>query len=284
MSTGSRTLTVILNSNHSKRFALSLKHGDATPATTILRDARNKFRSKGLSAVFLRGGVQLEDASVDESFTEVWVTKGEPYNGPPAREGLSDHLGDVRVIAEKSFIDEQAIKQLNAIAVLPGVRLAVGLPDLHPGNRFPVGCAIAAGTYPSPSSTNSATETSLVEDGIYPALIGSDVGCGIALYHFNPSSRSLPHPSKVAPSLRGLDEPWSGSVSDWLANYGITRSSAFDNSLGTVGAGNHFAEICTVERIVDEALAESIGVRDGGVYLLGSDHRSFIATRPDPSS
>jgi release factor H-coupled RctB family protein len=84
----------------------------------------------------------------------------------------------------------------------------------------------------------------------------------------------------VAASLRGLDEPWSGSVVDWLVNYGITRSSAFDNSLGTVGAGNHFAEICTVERIVDEALAESMGIRDGGIYLLGSYHEPFGRDTP----
>jgi release factor H-coupled RctB family protein len=72
--------------------------------------------------------------------------------------------------------------------------------------------------------------------------------------------------------LHGLDDPWSGSVTDWLAGYGIRDSSPFDQSLGTVGAGNHFAEICTIERIVDETAAERLGVIDEHVYLLGEYH------------
>jgi release factor H-coupled RctB family protein len=58
-------------------------------------------------------------------------------------------------------------------------------------------------------------------------------------------------------------------VSAWLSNYGITRVSEFDTSLGTVGAGNHFAELCSVEKIVDEPAAEQLGVLAGGLYLLG---------------
>jgi hypothetical protein len=58
-------------------------------------------------------------------------------------------------------------------------------------------------------------------------------------------------------------------VSTWLSNYGITRVSEFDTSLGTVGAGNHFAELCSVEKIVDEPTAEQLGVLAGGLYLLG---------------
>jgi len=66
-----------------------------------------------------------------------------------------------------------------------------------------------------------------------------------------------------------LDDPWTGSVSAWLSNYGITRVSEFDvGSLGTVGAGNHFAELCSVERIVDETAAAQLGVLAGGLYLL----------------
>jgi release factor H-coupled RctB family protein len=246
MSSNPRTLTVILNSNNTKKFALLIRSIDA-PKETILREARNKFRSKGLSQIFLQGGTLL-DEHLPVSVTQVWVGKGEVYSGPPAK--LSLIRGVARVIAEKSFIDDKAIIQLDSVSALPGVRLAVGMPDLHPGNRFPIGCAI-------------------VSDGVYPALIGSDVGCGIAVYHLSPPSRSLPTPIKVASLLNGLDDPWSGSVQDWLVNYGIDRSSPFDQgSLGTVGAGNHFAEICTVDRLVDETAAASLGIQHGALYLL----------------
>jgi release factor H-coupled RctB family protein len=247
------TLTVILNSNHSKKFALLLPSLQA-PKATILREARNKFRLKALSYVYLQGGIILED---DEDIREggtinVWVSKGEPYNGPPlSQKNHPDSLAEVTVVADKSFIDDKAVKQLRQVGELPGVLLAVGLPDLHPGNRFPIGCAIAA-------------------EGVYPALIGSDVGCGIALYHFA-SPRVNPNPIKLANLLRGLDDPWIGSVEGWLSHYGIERQSPFDrDSLGTVDAGNHFAEICTVERIVDQDAARRLDVQQDALYLLGT--------------
>ena len=200
----SSALTVILNANHTKRFALVLRDPE-TPKSTILREARNKFRIKALSHVFLQGGTPLEDDHSGLGFTKVWISKGEPYSGPPSENRRSTGPAEVRVIAEKSYVDEKAVKQLEQVAELPGVRLAVGMPDLHPGNRFPIGCAIAA-------------------DGIYPALIGSDVGCGIALYHLASPSRSNTTPAKLASLLRGLDDPWDGSVTDWLAKYDIRRT------------------------------------------------------------
>lgn len=124
------------------------------------------------------------------------------------------------------------------------------MPDLHPGNRFPIGCAIAA-------------------RGIYPALIGTDVGCGIALYRLALTpSRFIP--AKIASRLRGLDDPWNGDVVGWLSERGVHKESEFDrSSLGTVGAGNHFAEICVVEQVKDVEVCERLGVKEGVVYLLG---------------
>jgi len=72
------------------------------------------------------------------------------------------------------------------------------MPDLHKGDRFPIGGAIVA------------------EDK-YPALIGSDIGCGIALY---PIGRIPPHltPKRLASKLynRHLDGSWDDSPRDWL--------------------------------------------------------------------
>jgi release factor H-coupled RctB family protein len=123
------------------------------------------------------------------------------------------------------------------------------MPDLHPGNRFPIGCSVVA-------------------DGVYPALIGSDVGCGIALYHIGPAPSRL-SPTKLADRLRNLDSAWEGDVAEWLAQYGITRQSSFDASaLGTVGGGNHFAELCTIETVVDAETCTTLGLRDTELYLL----------------
>ncbi|KAF8892518.1 release factor H-coupled R [Infundibulicybe gibba] len=246
----SRAITVTLNHDHSRKFVFLSPNPISGYRDDILREARNKFRLKALSSVFLRGGALLDDTVDISTHKEVWVGKGEPYSGSPLDPSRSTHPGTVHIIQGKSFIDDTAIKQLEYVSGLAGVHLAIGMPDLHPGNRFPIGCAIAS-------------------EGVYPALIGSDVGCGIALYHLPASARSTSSAAKLANMLRGLDEPWSGSVADWLAHYDIHRSSIYDApGLGTVGAGNHFAEICTVEKIVDDAVAAELGIKSDGLYLL----------------
>ncbi|KAG8810095.1 hypothetical protein FRC19_004785 [Serendipita sp. 401] len=123
------------------------------------------------------------------------------------------------------------------------------MPDLHKGDRFPIGCAI-------------------VSDGIYPALIGSDIGCGISLYPLGPKPSHLT-PEKLASRLKRLDEPWDGDVKAWLKLYDIESETEFDaSSLGTVGAGNHFAEVLSVETIVDAEACESLGIEEDNLYLL----------------
>lgn len=48
----------------------------------------------------------------------------------------------VRVIAsKKNWIESESIRQLELTAKLKGIKLAVGLPDLHPGKDAPVGAA-----------------------------------------------------------------------------------------------------------------------------------------------
>jgi len=126
------------------------------------------------------------------------------------------------------------------------------MSDLHKGDRFPIGCVIVA-------------------EGIYRALIGSDIGRGIALHSLG---RLPPHWTfeKLASKLynRHPDGSWDCSPRGWPARYGVTRDTEFDESLRTVGARNHFADacICKLERIVDSKACESIGFREGEVYQL----------------
>ncbi|QRW12807.1 tRNA-splicing ligase RtcB [Ceratobasidium sp. AG-Ba] len=261
MPSTARPITVILNANQSKKFVFLL---DSLPSdvgltspnpqhTSILVEARKKFRVKPLDRIYLKGGTEFSPNSVEplhEDVREVWVSKGEPFAGRSGPAPGSRRTGArVDVIAEESYVDPEAVKQLKSVAELEGVRAAIGMPDLHPGNRFPIGCAVAA-------------------RGIYPALIGTDIGCGIALYRLA-SIPSRMIPSKIADQLKGLDDPWDGDVRSWLAERGIDRTSNFDaSSLGTVGAGNHFAEICIVESIKDEGKCQEIGVKAGDMYLL----------------
>ena len=71
----------------------------------------------------------------------------------------------IRVIAsDKNWIDSEAIKQLQNVSTLKGMRIAVGLPDLHPGKKSPIGAAFISEGY------------------IYPELVGNDIGCGMGFW------------------------------------------------------------------------------------------------------
>src|SRR4051794_24968165 len=71
----------------------------------------------------------------------------------------SNHPNTRLIASSKNWIEGEAVRQLNHTAELPGVRLAVGLPDLHPGKGHPVGAAF------------------VTEAMIYPYLVGNDIGC-----------------------------------------------------------------------------------------------------------
>ena len=156
---------------------------------------------------------------------------------------------NVRLFASAgSWIESQAVDQLCAAANLPGVSSAVGFPDLHPGKGTPVGAAF------------------VTEGLLYPHLIGGDVGCGMALF----STDLLRRDAKLdrwAETDFGLERPWGGDVRDYLPEHEL-HTTAFDEALGTVGGGNHFAELQAVEKIHDLAAFARLGLERAALTLL----------------
>ena len=152
------------------------------------------------------------------------------------------------VASSSSWIEGEASRQLRATASLEGVRWAVGLPDLHPGKGHPIGAAI------------------LTDGIVYPHLVGGDIGCGMALFQTR-SRASRANPERLARRLRNLDGPWAGDAAGWLTLHGVARSS-FLSSLGTIGGGNHFAELQAVEEVADADALERLGVDRGSFLLL----------------
>ena len=140
----------------------------------------------------------------------------------------------MRVIASPAnWIEGSAVQQLEKTAELDGMRLAVGLPDLHPGKGSPIGAAF------------------ITVDHFYPALVGNDIGCGIALWQTDLATKSL-KPAALADKLKNIDGPWAGDTARWL-NERDVEPTGFETSLGTIGGGNHFAELQVVERVENEA-------------------------------
>ncbi len=155
----------------------------------------------------------------------------------------------VRIIASsKTWIESEAVSQLKNVAKKEGICVAVGLPDLHPGNGIPVGAAF------------------LSKDIIYPHLIGSDIGCGIGLWQTDILTHKA-KPDKWIKLLHGLEIEWQEGKDEWLNAVGA-QSTLFDNSLGTIGHGNHFAELQEIEKIIDHQLFSDLKLDKSFLMLL----------------
>jgi release factor H-coupled RctB family protein len=131
-----------------------------------------------------------------------------------------------------TWVEGESIRQLERVAALPGMVNVAGFPDLHPGKGGPVGAAM------------------LSEGIFYPYLVGSDVGCGMALFATDLSVAKA-KPEKWAARLKGLEQPWDGDAASWLQERGAEPDN-FTLSTGTIGMGNHFAELLRVREVADD--------------------------------
>ena len=156
---------------------------------------------------------------------------------------------NVRLFASaQSWMEGEAVRQLYATAKLEGIQRAVGFPDLHPGKDAPVGAAFVS------------------QDLIYPHVIGGDIGCGMALFQTDLVQRDAKL-DRWAKTYFHLEHPWDGEVGEVLARYEL-ESTDFDSALGTIGGGNHFAEVQAIEEVLDEAAFQGLGLGEQQLVLL----------------
>jgi len=156
---------------------------------------------------------------------------------------------NVRLFASaRSWIEGEALRQLYAAAKLEGMRLAVGFPDLHSSKGSPVGAAF------------------ITEGFIYPHLIGGDIGCGMALF----KTDLVQHDLKLnhwAELRFDLEHPWEGDAREVLAASEL-ESTEFDEALGTIGGGNHFAELQAAEEVVNAREFRQLGLGKQQLVVL----------------
>ncbi|MEZ4400886.1 MAG: RtcB family protein [Kofleriaceae bacterium] len=192
------------------------------------------------------------------------------------------------------WMEGDATAQLAAVATLAGCVRAVGMPDLHPGCGYPIGAVVATRAV------------------VHPQLIGGDAGCGARLvvtsvaratpdqlerrlraqFTTSPVEDADVHALFAAAwhrGARGLAEV--DGLPDglrWLAarepdDDGLPPSGDpgaylpdVAKVLGTVGGGNHFAEVARVTAVTDAAAATAHGLaRDALVVLAHSGSRGL---------
>ncbi|WP_433219712.1 RNA ligase RtcB family protein [Dactylosporangium sp. CS-047395] len=134
-----------------------------------------------------------------------------------------------------SWIESDAVAQCHQVAALDGMEHVAGMPDLHPGKGAPIGAAMLSSV-------------------LYPLLVGSDIGCGIAVF---PIALKKPVPEKLAARFPDLDVPVAPEPGEDIP-------AGYTDGLGTVGRGNHFVELARVQT----AFAERAGLRERDLVLI----------------
>ena len=134
----------------------------------------------------------------------------------------------VLIADSNTWIEGNAIQQFQNTARLPQMRRVAGMPDLHAGRGYPIGAVFFSVGH------------------FYPALIGNDIGCGMALWQTDlPAHKAKP--AKLAKQLGSIDAPLDES---WQARINaILPQHPFQVALGSIGGGNHFAELQTVDTV-----------------------------------
>lgn len=151
--------------------------------------------------------------------------------------------------SDGSWIESTAVTQCHQVAALDGMIHVAGMPDLHPGKGAPIGAAMASRL-------------------LYPHLVGSDIGCGIAVF---PVELKRAVPERLAgrfPDLdRALDPALDSDHPAWdLAGTDVPAGHL--ESLGTVGRGNHFVELAKVHTVLDPGHAVRLGLSGGDLVLI----------------
>ena len=161
---------------------------------------------------------------------------------------MSDELNVIG--GESCWMEGDAVRQLERVAGLPGMTRVVGMPDMHPGKGCPIGAVFFS------------------ESCVFPILVGNDIGCGMSLWQTNIKLRKAKL-DRWERKLRSgeLEGSWQGNTDEWLSDHNAT-ACGHEHSLGTIGGGNHFAELLRLGDIAEPAVLDELGLRKDRVFLL----------------
>ncbi len=211
------------------------------------------------------------------------------------------------------WMESDATEQLAGVLSLEGCVRAVGMPDLHPGGGHPIGAAVATRGVVHPHliggdagcgarlavTTVEKMDADRLEKRLNAAF-DEDVfsGCDpealfLAVWH--QGGRGLATLDGVPEGLRRLAEreplpgpgpdlatspasPDAGARFDGMMASGDPGRylAGYERSIGSIGGGNHFAEISRVTDVADRETAARIGLaRHAFVALAHSGSRGL---------
>jgi tRNA-splicing ligase RtcB (3'-phosphate/5'-hydroxy nucleic acid ligase) len=218
------------------------------------------------------------------------------------KESRPDMRVDGIVYASEKLLPEVlsggALDQVANVATLPGiVRASFAMPDIHWGYGFCIGGVAATdveeGGVVSPGGVGydincgvRLLRSDLPVQEVRPRLkelvdqLFRDVPLGVGVggpFQFSSgelrelmargtpflTQRGLARPEDVAATESGGCV--EGAEPDYVSDHALHRGA---DQCGTLGSGNHFAEVQFVEEIYDEAAAEALGLSAGAVTIM----------------
>ena len=190
-----------------------------------------------------------------------------------------------------------ALAQLANGATLPGiVRAALAMPDIHQGYGLPVGGVVATDARSGVVSPGAigfdincgvrlvrtgleapaiAAELPALVEALYAAVPTGVGGRGLVDLDARELGRVMTDGARWAvgrghgtrEDLQAIESSGAipGADPDAVSRHATERGV---RQLGSLGSGNHFVEIQTVDEVYDEPVAERLGLRAGGVTLM----------------
>ncbi|MFC0673290.1 RtcB family protein [Brachybacterium hainanense] len=199
----------------------------------------------------------------------------------------------VRMWLPEQEVEPAALQQLRTIADLPWVHGLRVMPDCHLGKGATVGSVIA------------------MRGAVSPAAVGVDIGCGVAALRTDLVDDDLEdlhalrsaieaaipvgfheHSAPIGDGMltqlgvrAGTDRFWDGFAA--LPEKVLGREAKARRQLGTMGGGNHFAELCVDARdsrvwITLHSGSRNIGKEIAEVHIArarGLEHNRHLADR-----
>lgn len=206
----------------------------------------------------------------------------------------------------KDIQHDQALQQVANVAHLPGiVNASLAMPDIHWGYGFCIGGVAAvdpqAGGVISPGGIGfdincgvRLMKTDLRVEEVRPkiktlvATLFNTIPCGVGMHG------DIRYSERDAPKVMVEGAGWAvkqgyGTTDDLTHTESQGRLEGADPSavtpraiergksqLGTLGSGNHFLEVQTIETIFDESIANVLGISIGQVVvMMHSGSRGF---------
>lgn len=213
----------------------------------------------------------------------------------------SDMRVPARIFATEHMLDEvlkdRSLEQLVNVATLPGVQgWALAMPDAHEGYGFPIG-GVAAVKYPdgviSPGGIGYDINCGvrLLKSNLnYPQIKDRLEALAKKIYKIIPSG--VGQGGNIKLTKPELDNVLVNGI-NWALKQGYAEQDDLSriesdgcmpgadsekvsqeakerglDQLGTLGSGNHFAEIDFVDEIYDELTAQAFGLRKNQIVVL----------------